>query len=198
MKKRWHILYRHELSHISQFQNLNLKIVFSTLPLFIHFLVHFLGDSCALSLFFLELWKRCKYRKCWKIKVSIKVCDVPAGINQDDEFVPQGSVAYRQANHPEWTLIFPNSPIEIQISNVIFFYLEKLDVKVKGENSMWTHSKSKATDSLWIRGSLCEVKTRWRDGVLWQQTVRVEPTHVWYGRRGPPSFRSQEGATSAS
>lgn len=60
-------------------------------------------------------------------------------------------------------------------------------------------ARNKTTDSLWIRGSLWNVETRRSDGVLWQQAVGVEPTHVWRGGRSRPrGFGSREGATAVS
>lgn len=34
--------------------------------------------------------------------------EVPAGVNHDDELVPQGGVAYSQVDLPKWTLMFPD------------------------------------------------------------------------------------------
>lgn len=58
------------------------------------------------------------------------------------------------------------------------------------------HTQNKDLHSLWIQGSLWNVKTRRSDGVLWQQAVGVIPTHVRHGRRWPVGFRSQEGTTA--
>lgn len=38
---------------------------------------------------------------------------VPAGVNQDDEFVPQAGIAYRQLDLSKGTLMVPNDPVGI-------------------------------------------------------------------------------------
>lgn len=127
--------------------------------------------------------------------------DVPAGINQDDELVPQCGIAYSQVDLPKWTLMIPDDPIMITKHSLTFnsvFHDSCREVRSQHiKDVKKTCGQNKTIDSLWIRGSVCQVKTRRCDGVFRQQAVGVKPTHV-FGRRWTPGFRSQEGATAVS
>lgn len=90
----------------------------------------------------------------------------PAGIDHDDEFVPQGGVTDGQVDLPKRALMVPDGP-ETTLPKI-----SQISVPSR------RRKKQSGTHSLWVRRSFWNVEAGRGDGVLRQQAVGVEPAHV--------------------
>lgn len=143
-----------------------------------------------------ELWLLILSHRNWNTW-CLDFSEVPAGVNHDDELVPQGGVAYSQVDLPKWTLMFPDGS-RVMGTFVNVKTRAQID-SVRGSRLEFTTPMAQniTIDSLWKRGPLCKVETWRSDGVVRQQAVGVKATHV-RGWRWPPGFRRLEGAATVT
>lgn len=80
-------------------------------------------------------------------------CDVPAAVDQDDEFVPQSSVTHGQADLPEGALVCPDGPGGVTNS-------QRSKVRGYGQNPWWTHSGYEAPSVMSKRDEAMEFSDR--------------------------------------